>query len=365
MVGTGVGASSGILIKGGESLERAQKITTVILDKTGTLTRGKPDVTDTISLDPATLHESALLKLAALVEKGSEHPLGEAIVRGARQQGVYLDDPNEQVTNFQSFTGAGVGGDLLGQPILVGTRKLLGERAVSIEPATEEIVQSLEQGGKTVMLVALGSSTIGSSTKGDGSATSGNFRLVGLIAVADTLKEGSAEAVADLRRQGIEPVMMTGDNYRTAQAIGRQAGVERVLAEVQPADKAAMVRQLQAEGQVVAMVGDGINDAPALAQADVGMAIGTGTDIAMETADITLMKGDLRTVVTAIELSKATMRKIKQNLFWAFFYNVLLIPLAIFGIINPVLAAGAMAISSVSVISNSLLLNRFRSRHSH
>ncbi|MBN9391066.1 MAG: copper-translocating P-type ATPase [Chloroflexi bacterium] len=349
MVGTGVGAKKGILIKGGESLERSRKIQAVILDKTGTLTKGKPEVTDVAGFEG--LQQSAVLKLAALVEKGSEHPLGDAIVRGARSQGLELDFPAEQAQDFQSFTGAGVGATIQGMGILVGTRQLMAQNGVTVGPEAEDRMSGLESQGKTVMLVAR-------RLSGD------SFELVGLVAVADTIKEGSAEAVTELKRLGIEPVMMTGDNRRTAQAIAAQAGIERVFAEVQPGDKAAMVRQLQGEGKVVAMVGDGINDAPALAQADVGMAIGTGTDIAMEAADITLMHGDVRTIATAITLSKATMRKIKQNLFWAFFYNVLLIPLAILGIINPILAAGAMAISSVSVVSNSLLLNRFGGRRS-
>jgi Cu+-exporting ATPase len=344
MVGTGVGAEQGILIKGGESLERARQIKAIILDKTGTLTRGKPDVTDIVSLGE--LDEKGLLKLAALVEKGSEHPLGQAIVKGAQTRSLKLDEPQTQPQNFQSFTGLGVAADIEGRRVLVGTRKLMQQQGFDLDQATEEKMSHLEGEGKTVMLVA------------------SNSKLTGLIAVADTVKESSAEAVAELKALGIEPVMMTGDNRRTAEAIARQVGIERVLAEVRPEDKAALVQKLQSEGKVVAMVGDGINDAPALAQADVGLAIGTGTDIAMEAADITLMKGDVRAAATAIALSKATMRKIKQNLFWAFFYNVLLIPLAIAGLINPMLAAGAMAMSSVSVVSNSLLLNRFRGKHS-
>jgi P-type Cu+ transporter len=343
MVGTGVGAENGVLIKGGESLERARKINAVILDKTGTITKGKPEVTDVISLNG--MHETALLKFAALVEKGSEHPLGEAIVRGAKSQGLYLDDSNEQPQNFQSFTGAGVGAAVAGNSILAGTRKLLNQSNISLASEIEAQMIQLEEQGKTVMLIAL------------------NGELAGMVAVADTIKESSADAVAEIEEMDIEVVMMTGDNRRTAEFIAHQVGIQRIFAEVRPEDKAAMVKQLQSEGKTVAMVGDGINDAPALAQADVGMAIGTGTDVAMEAADVTLMHGDVRAVATAIGLSKATMRKIKQNLFWAFFYNILLIPLAIFGIINPILAAGAMAVSSVSVVSNSLLLNRWRGKH--
>jgi len=348
MVGTGVGAAQGILIKGGESLERARKIEVVILDKTGTLTRGKPEVTEVIAL--ADLDQSTVLKLAALVEKGSEHPLGEAIVKGARAKGLDLDKLQEQAQDFESFTGAGVSALVAGRVVLVGTRTLMRQQGLELDATTEQQMSELEADGKTVMLVALNK----------GSEVS--LQIAGLIAVADTIRESSPAAVAELKRMAIEPIMMTGDNRRTAEAIARQAGISRIFAEVRPEDKAALVKQLQAEGKTVAMVGDGINDAPALAQADVGMAIGSGTDIAMEAADITLMNGDVRAVATAVALSKATMRKIKQNLFWAFFYNILLVPLAILGIINPVLAAGAMAISSVSVVSNSLLLNRFRGK---
>ena len=341
MVGTGVGAERGILIKGGESLEHARDINAIVLDKTGTLTLGKPQLTEVISLDPET-DETALLRLAALVEKGSEHPLGEAVVRGARDRGIYLD---VEPQNFQSFTGAGISGEVTGRRVRVGSRRLLLQNGIFIAQEVEERIAGLEAQGKTVILLGV------------------DNQLAGFVAVADTIKPGSREAVADLRSRNIEPVMMTGDNRRTAETIAREAGISRVFAEVRPEEKAAMVKSLQAEGKTVAMVGDGINDAPALAQADVGIAIGTGTDIAMEAADVTLMHGDVRLVTTAISLSRATMRKIWQNLFWALFYNVLLVPLAIFGIINPILAAGAMALSSVSVVSNSLLLNRYRGKY--
>ena len=336
MVGTGLGAQRGILIKGGESLEQARHIQTIVLDKTGTLTQGKPRLTEVVTLGD--LSRGDLLKLAALAEKGSEHPLAGAIVRGAYDEGLSLDQPAEQTQTFQSYTGAGVAATITGKYVLVGTSRFLTQQGLPITLSAEEVLHQLEEKGQTAMLVAV-----------DGT-------LAGILAVADTVKESSRAAVAELKRLGLEPIMLTGDNERTAQAIAREVGIKRVVAQVQPQDKVALIKQLQAEGKIVAMVGDGINDAPALAQANVGLAIGTGTDVAIEAADITLMSGDLQAAVTAIQLSKATLRKIKQNLFWAFFYNVLLIPLAIFGILSPILAAGAMAISSVSVISNSLLL---------
>jgi Cu+-exporting ATPase len=357
MVGTGKGAEHGILIRGGESLEMAHKIDTVVLDKTGTITEGKPSVTDVIVADG--IAEDELLRLAASAERGSEHPLGEAIVQAAQERALPLVDARE----FQAVPGHGVEARVEERRLLLGNLKLMQERGLALDglaPRTEALAQE----GKTPMFVAV-----------DG-------RLAGVIAVADTIKPSARDAVAELRRMGIGVVMLTGDNQRTAEAIARQAGIERVLAEVLPEDKANQVRALQQEGRVVAMVGDGINDAPALAQADVGIAIGTGTDVAIEASDITLIKGDPRDVATAIRLSKRTMRIIRENLFWAFAYNVALIPVAAgvlypifsntgvpgwlepvlgdYGFLNPMLAAGAMALSSVSVMTNSLRLRSFR-----
>ncbi len=342
MVGTGKGAENGVLIRSGEALETAHKIKAIILDKTGTLTQGKPVVTDLVGANGTSVE--VLLSLAASAERGSEHPLGEAIVSAARDRGLELVEPTE----FSAVPGHGIEATVNGKRLLLGNQKLLQDRGYSLDGLAGKAVELSDQ-GKTPMFVVT-----------DG-------QVAGIVAVADTIKAGSKEAVAQLHKMGIEVAMLTGDNKRTANAIAAQLGIDRVLAEVLPEQKAEEVKKLQAEGKIVAMVGDGINDAPALAQANVGIAIGTGTDVAMEAADITLMSGDVRGVVTAIRLSKQTMRTIKQNLFWAFFYNVALIPLAagafypFFGILlNPIFAGVAMATSSVSVVSNSLRLRRFK-----
>ncbi len=346
MVGVGKGAENGILIKSGEALETAHKLQAVVFDKTGTLTKGEPEVTDIIpSGNPVkALNEEQILQLAAIAEKNSEHPLGEAIVKKAAEKGVKVEDPEF----FNAIPGHGVEVKHNGAQILLGNRKLMETNNIDITQL-EAKMKALEEDGKTAMLMAV------------------NGKPAGLIAVADTLKEHSTDAVKTLQQMGLEVIMITGDNERTAQAIARQAGVNRVLAEVLPGEKATEIKRLQAEGKVVAMVGDGINDAPALAQANIGIAVGSGTDVALETGDIVLIKNDLRDVVVGIQLSRATMRKIRQNLFWAFFYNVALIPMAagvlypfIHVLFDPVYAAAAMASSSVTVVTNASLLKRFR-----
>jgi len=342
MVGTGKGAEYGILIKGGESLEIAHKINTIIFDKTGTLTLGKPMVTDIIPAD--TLSSAELLKLAATAEKGSEHPISRAIVERAEAEGIELGVSEE----FQAIPGKGVRVQLEGKEVLIGNLKLMEEEGVNLKGADHQ-ARELAQQGKTPMFVAL------------------NHRIEGIIAIADTLKENAPAVARQLKGMGLEVVMLSGDNRRTATAIAKQAVIQQVIAEVLPADKAKEVQRLQQKGKIVAMVGDGINDAPALAQADVGIALGSGTDVALEASDITLVGDNLQGVPSAIQLSKKTMRTIKQNLFWAFAYNVVGIPIAAgilypwWGILlNPMVAAAAMAFSSVSVVSNSLRLRRFQ-----
>ena len=329
MVGTGRGAEMGILFKNSEALENAKRLQVVALDKTGTITRGEPTVTDVIPLNGFDLTE--FLTLTAAAERGSEHPLGQAVVKAALERGISL--PHLQ--SFEAESGRGIRAVVDGQTVLVGSPRFIHEQGHNPE-ATQ--IEALQAQARTVVLAVV-----------DG-------KLAGLIGIADTVKAGSREAIAALRDLGLEVVMVTGDNERTAQAIAREVGIERVLAEVLPDQKVEAVKQLQAEGKRTAMVGDGINDAPALAQADVGIAIGTGTDIAMEASDVTLVSGDLRGVARAITLSRATMRTIYQNLFWAFIYNIILIPVAMAGALVPMLAAAAMAFSSVFVVSNSLRL---------
>ena len=335
VVGTGKGAEGGILIKGGEHLENAQKVDTIVLDKTGTITKGEPEVTDIVSL--ASFSTEDVLRIAAIAEKASEHPLGKAVV--ARSKKIWWELP--EATEFIALPGWGVEAVVEGKKVFVGTRKLLQKKEISLEDATENKMRELESQGKTVMLVAIGQ------------------EIAGIIAVADTVKENAMAAITDLRAMGIEVIMLTGDNWRTAQTIAEQIGITRVFAEVLPENKAKEIEKLKAKGKTVGMVGDGINDAPALVTADIGLAIGSGTDIAMEAADITLLSDDLRGVPASIKLSKATMRNIKQNLFWALIYNSLGIPIAAAGLLNPVFAGGAMAFSSLSVVLNSLRLKRW------
>jgi len=344
MVGTGKGAENGILIKGGESLETAHKLDTIVFDKTGTLTKGEPEITDLVSVNAKS--EEEILKYAASAEKVSEHPLGEAIIKSAMERKIELHEPKD----FKAIEGHGIEARVDGRNVILGNIKLMKDRGIDIKDL-EKKAEEFAGEGKTPIYVSL-----------DG-------KSAGLIAVADPLKESSVEALEKLKKLGLKVVMLTGDNRKTAEAIARKAGIDEVLPEVLPEDKVHEIKRLQSEGRRVAMVGDGINDAPALAQADVGIAIGSGTDVAMEASDITLIKGDLKGVASAIELSKRTIRVIKQNLFWAFFYNIAGIPVAagvlypFFGILlNPIFASAAMAFSSVSVVSNSLRLRRVKLR---
>jgi P-type Cu+ transporter len=344
MVGTGKGAQNGILIKSAGALERAYRVKTIVFDKTGTLTRGKPVVTDMVST--GTLNEIEMLRLAASVEQGSEHPLAAAILEAASKYPGNLSSPE----TFEAVSGKGIIATVEAKEILLGNRSLLQDKAVSLQ-SFEDAISKLESDGKTVMLMAV------------------EKQLTGIIAVADTLKDQAARTVARLQKMGVKTVMITGDNERTARAIAAKAGISEVLAGVLPEDKAKEVKKLQENGQITAMVGDGINDAPALARADIGIALGSGTDVAVETGDIVLVKDDLGDVVEAINLSRYTIRKIKQNLFWAFIYNSIGIPIAA-GVLypftglqlNPIIAAAAMGFSSISVVSNSLLMNRYKSK---
>jgi Cu+-exporting ATPase len=345
LVGTAKVAQNGILIKGGEYIETEHKLQSIVFDKTGTLTRGKPSVTNVIASNNHT--ELEVLQLSSIAEKGSEHPLGRAVIRAAEEKQISIPD----ASSFKAVPGQGVVAEYGNRTILLGNRKLMSKFEVDLQPI-ESRISNLEEGGKTVMILA------------------NDKEPVGVIGLADTLKEDSAQTIRELKRMGIKVVMLTGDNMRTAKAVAAKLDIDRIVADVLPEQKENVVRDLQKEGKVVAMVGDGINDAPALAAANIGIAIGSGTDVAVETGGIVLIRDNLEDVVTAIKLSKATVGKIKQNLFWAFCYNVALIPIAAGALVPffgagvydylPFLAAGAMATSSLTVVGNSLLLNRFK-----
>lgn len=335
MVGVGKGAEAGILIRGAEYLERSQKITTIVFDKTGTLTKGEPSVTNIVQFGQFT--ENQILEYAASVESGSEHPLAQAIMSDAKMKNVAIKSPQ----NFEAISGMGVRAIVNDRVVLFGNRKLVKKFNIPSDQI-EQKMESLESEGKTVMIISV------------------DHIIIGLIAVADTLKESSRAAIESLKSLGIETVMLTGDNEKTAKTVAKNVGIDKVIANVLPAEKADVIKKLQSEKKVVAMVGDGINDAPALAQADIGIAIGSGSDIAKETGGIILIKDDIMDVARAVRLARATMKKIKQNLFWALIYNTGAIPIAAIGLLNPIIAAAAMALSSISVIGNSYSLKRFK-----
>jgi Cu+-exporting ATPase len=374
MVGTAIGARNGVLFRGGDILERVRDADAVVFDKTGTLTEGEMTLTDVVALDAATdggalatdaaserLDEDGVLRLAAAAETGSEHPLAEAVVEGARERGLDLPDAE----SFENVPGKGVRATVAGREVLVGNRALCREHDVDPSPAADAM-ERLESEGKTAMLVAvLGDGRTGQADQSESDRTRG--RVVGVVADADTVKESARGAVAALRERGTTVHMLTGDNERTARAVAEQVGIdpENVRAGVLPEEKAAAIEDLQADGTRALMVGDGVNDAPALATAFVGIAIGSGTDVAIEAADVTLMRSDPADVVKAVRVSEGTLAKVRQNLFWALGYNTAMIPLASLGLLQPVLAAGAMAMSSVSVLTNTLLFRRYTPDHDY
>jgi Cu+-exporting ATPase len=341
MVGTGMGAERGILIRKGEAIQTMREVKAVILDKTGTLTKGKPEVTDIVAIGTNPSDDDKVLYYAASIERGSEHPLAQAILKKARQKKIKLAEPK----NFKSARGIGVEGSVNGAKVVVGKRTLLGSKSVDIDAEKES--KRLQDEAKTAVVVAV------------------NGKVIGIIGIADTLKKDTVNAIHELKEMGLKTIMLTGDNRRTAEAVAKQIGISDVYAEVMPDEKVRVLKQAQKKYGVVAMVGDGINDAPALTQANVGVAIGTGTDIAIEAGDIILVRGEISGLVSAIKLSKATFRKIKQNLFWALIYNTVTIPLAVFGLLHPVMAELAMAFSSVSVVSNANLLRKADLRPSY